>query len=78
LFYVLRFFRQSLGTTLKYATVDGKPGVIKSNQRITDALRISTASKGGISFQVAKDLPLFERQIIIAELISMNKEMNKH
>ena len=76
MFYVLCFFRQSLGTTLKYGTVDGRPGVIKNNQRITDALRISTASKGGISFQVAKDMTLYERQIVIAELNKMDKESN--
>ncbi len=77
MFYVLCFFRQSLGATLKYGTVDGKPGVIKNDQRITDAVRISTATKGGISFQDALDMPLFRRQIVIAELNKMNNEMNK-
>ena len=77
MFYVLCFFRQSLGATLKYGMVDGRPGVIKNNQRTTDALRIATASKGGISFKEAKDMTIYEKQIIIAELNKINKEMNK-
>lgn len=73
MFYVLCFFRQSLGTTLKYSS----KGLIKNDQRVTDAVRISTATQGGISFQEAMDMPLYRRQIVIAELHKMNKEMNK-
>ncbi len=75
--YVLRFFRQSLGTTVKYGTVNGEPGVVKSNQRITDAVRIATLTKGGVSLQEAEDMPLYKKQIVIAELNRINKEQNK-
>lgn len=75
--YVLCFFRQSLGATVKYGLVNGQPGVIKSNQRITDAVRITTLTKGGVSFQEAEDMPIYKKQIIIAELNKINKEMNK-
>ena len=75
--HVLCFFRQSLGTTVKYASIKGVPRVIKSNQRITDAVRIATLTKGGVSLQEAEDMPLYKKQIVIAELNRIHHEQNK-